>query len=223
MYTQEEKRKAVELYVKTNQSIKAVVSTLGYPSPNTLRNWYRSHLRGEEPLQKRKSKYSEEFKQSVIDSYYENGEDISLTAKLNGVPRSTFADWLRERNISHKPACISGTDVVKYSSEHKLMAVTEAVCGTDKIFRISAKYGISNTTLDNWRHQLLDTDSTTNMKKAGKKSTVKQHKPSEELENDELRQEYEKLRREAEEREALLHKVTLERDVLKVTLQILKK
>jgi transposase-like protein len=147
MYTQEELLKAIELYIKTNRSIKAVISTLGYPSPNMLRNWYRSHLRGEESQQKRTSKYSEEYKQSVIDSYYENGEDISLTAKQNGVPRSTLADWLQERHISHRPACISGTDVVKYGDEHKLMAVTEAACGTDLVFRMSSVYLSTSTFL----------------------------------------------------------------------------
>ena len=66
-------------------------------------------------------------------------------------------------------------------------------------------------------------DSSPDMLKDKKKSGLKQHKPSDELQDDELRREYEKLRQEAEEREALLHKVSLERDVLKVTLQILKK
>ena len=117
----------------------------------------------------------------------------------------------------------SGTDVVKYGDEHKLMAVTEAVCGTDSVFRICAKYGISGTTLDNWRNQLMGIDSSPDMLKDKKKSGLKQHKPSDELQDDELLREYEKLRQEAEEREALLHKVSLERDVLKVTLQILKK
>ncbi len=66
-------------------------------------------------------------------------------------------------------------------------------------------------------------DSSPDMLKDKKKTGLKQHKPSDELQDDKLRCEYEKLRQEAEEREALLHKVSLERDVLKVTLQILKK
>lgn len=222
MYTQEQKLKAIELYIKSKLSVRVVISTLGYPSPNMLRNWYRSYLRGEE-AQQRKSKYTEEYKQSIIDSYYSNCENITVTAKQNGLPRSTLVDWLQERHISSKPDCISGTDVVKYSDEHKLMAVTEAVCGTEPVFRICAKYGISGTTLDNWRNQLMGIDSSPDMLKDKKKSGLKQHKPSYELQDDELRREYEKLRHEAEEREALLHKVSLKRDVLKVTLQILKK
>ena len=55
MYTQEEKRKALELYIKSNLGIRAVNvnSTLGYPSPNMLRNWYRSYLKVEEPQQQK--------------------------------------------------------------------------------------------------------------------------------------------------------------------------
>jgi len=223
MYTQEQKLKAIELYIKSKLSVRAVISTLGYPSPNMLRRWCRSYLSNEKTLPPPKRKYTEEYKQCVIDKYYENNEDISLTAKQNGLPRSTLVDWLQERHISSKPDCISGTDVVKYSDEHKLMAVTEAVCGTEPVFRICAKYGISGTTLDNWRNQLMGIDSSPDMLKDKKKTGLKQRKPSDELQDDELRCEYEKLRQEAEEREALLHKVSLERDVLKVTLQILKK
>ena len=69
----------------------------------------------------------------------------------------------------------------------------------------------------------MGNDSSYDMLKEKKESVLKRHRPSDELQIDELRLEYEKLRQEAEEREALLHKVSLERDVLKVTLQILKK
>ena len=223
MYTQEEKKKAVELFINSGYSTSAVISTLGYPSRNILRRWYQSYLKNDGILPLPKRKYSEEYKQSVIESYYSNGENISLTAKQNGIPYSTLNDWLQERKIFHKPDCISGTDVVKYGDEHKLMAVTEANCNTEPNFRICAKYGISETTLYNWRRQLLGKDSSVEMAKTKKAAAPKQYKPSNELQNDELQHEYEVLRQELADKEAQLHKVSLERDVLKETLQILKK
>ena len=113
--------------------------------------------------------------------------------------------------------------MVKYGDEHKLMAVTEANCNTEPNFRICAKYGISETTLYNWRRQLLGKDSSVEMAKTKKAVAPKQYKPSNELQNDELQHEYEVLRQELADKEAQLHKVSLERDVLKETLQILKK
>ena len=223
MYTQEEKKKAVELFINSGFSTSAVISTLGYPSRNILRRWYQSYLKNDGILPLPKQKYSEEYKQSLIESYYSNGETISLTAEQNKIPYSTLNDWLQERKIFHKPDCISGTDVVKYGDEHKLMAVTEANCNTEPNFRICAKYGISETTLYNWRRQLLGKDSSVEMAKTKKAAAQKQHKPSNELQNDELQHEYEVLRQELADKEEQLHKVSLERDVLKETLQILKK
>jgi transposase-like protein len=44
MYSLTDREKAVELYIKSNFSEREVVRQLGYPSPNTLRSWYKEHL-----------------------------------------------------------------------------------------------------------------------------------------------------------------------------------
>ena len=62
----------------------------------------------------------------------------------------------------------------------------------------------------------MGNDSSHDMLKEKKESFFKRHKSSNELENDELRLKYVKLRQEAGERKALLHKVSLEREILKV-------
>lgn len=222
MYTQEEKRRAIELFIQSKQSVSAVISSLGYPSPNILRRWYREYKANNESIRSNKGKYTEEYKKSVIDSYLENGQNMSATAKQFGLPSSTLCDWIHERQISHQPDCVSGSDVVKYSSEHKLMVVTESVCGTEADFRLCAKYGISQTTLANWRKQLLGIDSQPNMSN-NKESSIKKHKLSKDLKEEELRREYDALLKELENKESQLQQTSMERDVLKVTLQVLKK
>lgn len=114
------------------------------PSPNILRNCYRPYLNNHKTLPPPKRQYTNDYKQSVIENYFENNGGISLTAKNNEITRSPLVNWHKKRHFSSKPDCISGTDMVKYSDEHKLMAVTEATCGTVPVFRICTKCGIFN-------------------------------------------------------------------------------
>ena len=44
VYSIEEKRKAVQLYIDSNFSERIVINNLGYPSPNTLRQWHREYM-----------------------------------------------------------------------------------------------------------------------------------------------------------------------------------
>ena len=45
MYSYEERMKAVQLYIESDCSETLVFNTLGYPSPNALRQWYREYMR----------------------------------------------------------------------------------------------------------------------------------------------------------------------------------
>lgn len=44
MYSLEERTKAIKLYIEADCNEGAVIRTLGYPSPNALRNWYTEYL-----------------------------------------------------------------------------------------------------------------------------------------------------------------------------------
>lgn len=43
MYTLEQRQKAVELFIATGHNDSLVIQTLGYPSPNALRQWWREY------------------------------------------------------------------------------------------------------------------------------------------------------------------------------------
>lgn len=127
MYCEEEKQKAIELYISVGEKTIPVVHALGYPSRHTLERWHLEYQdNGGCIPDGLTSKYSAEEKQAAIDFYTANDMNIVKTVKETGIPRSTIADWLAEKGIVRKPDCISGTDVVKYSDERKLMAVLEA-------------------------------------------------------------------------------------------------
>jgi transposase-like protein len=46
MYSYEERKKAVELYLQFGKSACAVIRDLGYPTFSMLKLWYREYLEG---------------------------------------------------------------------------------------------------------------------------------------------------------------------------------
>ena len=44
MYTYDQRMKAVRTYIESHFSENYVIETLGYPSPNALRVWYKEYL-----------------------------------------------------------------------------------------------------------------------------------------------------------------------------------
>lgn len=76
MYTPEEKKKAVQLYIRYNKQLRKTVRTLGYPSPNALRQWYADYKNGIEfkDTFSRKPKYNKEQKTNVLNYYINHGK-----------------------------------------------------------------------------------------------------------------------------------------------------
>ena len=50
MYSLEERAKAVKLYIDAGCNESTVIRTLGYPSPNALRSWYKEYLSSSKTL-----------------------------------------------------------------------------------------------------------------------------------------------------------------------------
>ena len=44
MYSYDERLRTVELYIKLGERIGAITRQLGYPTNNSLKNWYREFL-----------------------------------------------------------------------------------------------------------------------------------------------------------------------------------
>jgi len=88
MYSYEERKKAVELYIKFDKSASAVVRELGYPTTRMLTLWYREYL--EEGDLHKKSRlqkgYTAEQKKAAIQYYQEHGRSLTRTVKALGYP-----------------------------------------------------------------------------------------------------------------------------------------
>ena len=102
MYSYEQMIKAVTLYIKLEKRTALTIQTLGYPTKNTLKGWFKTYqLQGDLPrgYQRKKTLFSVEQKTNAINHYLENGCSMTYTIRCLGYPcRSTLRKWLRERH-----------------------------------------------------------------------------------------------------------------------------
>ena len=79
MYTLEEKKKAVDLFIKYDLSPAAVIHELGYPSKGRLYKWYQEYKETGElsDYKKQSGKYTKEQRETAVKYYLEHGKSIS--------------------------------------------------------------------------------------------------------------------------------------------------
>lgn len=99
MYSYEERKKAVELYIQYGYRAAAVIRELGYPDRHTLKRWAREYEEDRDLHQRYRcaGKYSKEQKEAALKHYAEHGRCAAQTTKALGYPSPTvFRRWLNE-------------------------------------------------------------------------------------------------------------------------------
>ena len=120
MFSYEERLKAIKLLLQYDMSYSTVIRELGYPSKESLRNWYYEY-RKEGKLHRdfvKKTKYSKQEKQIAVDYYIEHGKCVSRTVKKLDYPSRPMLDkWILELKPREKKYCRSGGYNIKYTRE----------------------------------------------------------------------------------------------------------
>lgn len=222
MYTYEQKKKAVDLFIQYDLSPAAVMHELGYPSKGRLYKWYQEYKETgqiSDGSKKNSGKYTKEQRETAVKYYLEHGKSISRTIRALGYPqKTTLCDWLNEdvdgsqRKFYYKR---SGT-LPRKSLAIKEMAVKEYLSGEKTPSQIAREYDICPYTIYGWRDQLIGKE---------KKNTGKKHKDYPKLPDNvsELKDEVKKLTKEAEELREQVFQLQLERDILAKAAEIIKK
>lgn len=226
-YTAEERKRAVELLIKYDLSIHAVICELGYPSRGMLYLWYREYQASGnvDKYQQSKSKYSPEQRKQAVDYYVAHGRSIARTIKALGYPGKTrLAEWINgdlPQNL-RRWNCKSDNSVVKYTHEQKEEIVKAYCINQYTPKQITEIYGVCPGTLYTWKKQLLGQEKSRAMPKNKKVNFT--HEPNLTDETiDNLRTEKEALEQQVLELQKDIHKLQLERDILEKAGEILKK
>lgn len=209
MYSLEEKKKAVDLYIQYDKQLSKTIKTFGYPSRNSLRGWYYEFRDSGEfkDTYTRKQRYSEDEKEKAIKYYFEHGTNATKTIAALGYPcRAVLKQWIAEKFPGQQKDCSYRKSLIEYTEEQKESAVKELLLREKPVKDIADNIGVDRVTLYNWKNQQL-----------GKEATAKV-KPKVDLPNDK-----ESLELELKRLKEQIHRLELEKDILEKTTDIIKK
>ncbi len=221
VYSLEDRMKAVELYLKCGSSPAAARRELGYPTKNTLKQWareYRATGALHERYRPRRPKHSEEQKQTAVDYYLQHGRSMRRTVRALGYPsQAKLKAWLDEA-LPERPGLYStglSRPKVELTFEQKQAAVVDLESRDGPAREVSDRYGVSRTALYQWRYRLLGKGRSVSRQKRGNPATTG--------DEDALSDKVKSLKQQVELLEKQVHRLQLERDVLEVTAELLKK
>ena len=153
-HTQEEKQKAIELYIRSGFSPTTVQRTLGYPSRSTLSHWYHDYLkRGYVRAPKHwTGKFTEEQKRIAIDHYLATGRNASKTVRDLGYPsRTLLSQWIDEL----APGMRKTTKPHKKFTDEERIEVLLKSAKTPTVKQVIKDFNIDKVTFYNWRKKFL--------------------------------------------------------------------
>jgi len=224
MFSYEERLKAVKLLPQYDMSYSTVIRELGYPSKESLRNWYYEY-RKEGELHRdlvRNTKYSEEQKQIAVDYYIEHGKCVSGTVKKLGYPSRPMLDkWILELKPEEKKHCRCGGYNVKYTREQKEEAVISLCTRNKPAKEVAAEYGTTRENLYNWKRQLLQEECVHSMDKKDHNKPKKTKAIAAKITK--LEEQKDDLSLRVIELRTEVHRFKIERDIYEKAAEIIKK
>lgn len=217
MYSAEQRRKAIETYIKFDHSIADTIRELGYPARHTLYKWWQEfQLYGEAPreIKRRKSKYSEEQKKTAVDYYLEHGKSISRTIRAVGYPcHAKLCAWIDEIAPEQRKRFDPKPKKDATPIEKKMEAVIELETRNGTAKEVADKHGVSRITPYLWRRNMLGYNDGESKTKGEPVS-----KPYDDLPDD-----IETLRKKERDLKKQVRMLQIEIDVRQATLDFLKK
>ena len=206
MYSFEEKKHAIELYVKYDKSCAATTDELGYPCRMQLLTWYETYVKqGDEGLGRNIERYSPAQRRIAVDYFSDHGRRDARTRRALGYPKSfdKLREWIEELEPEK---CGSRRAARSLAYEQKKDAVIDLETRRVSAREVADAYGVERCTIYNLKRELL-----------GKERRGRTNGGN--RESDEVCD----LRREVDDLEEKTRRLELEKDILEGTVEILRK
>lgn len=218
MYSTEQRRAAIETFIKFDHSYADTIAELGYPNRHTLGNWWREYeATGEVPVAKivREPRFTEEQKREAVDHYLSHGRRLGRTMRALGYPRSrmTLCGWIDELAPGQRRSRGPNPKRDPVPVEKKVRVVAELEARTGPAAEIAERHGVSRTAPYAWRREIMG-DNVGGTEEKGVPVSK---------EYDDLPDDVGELQDMLREAKMQLRRVQLELDVRQATLEIVKK
>lgn len=219
MYSQEQRRLAIETYIELDYSIADTVATLGFPNRHTLSTWWKEYeSTGEIPVGKnrhRESMYSDRQARAAANHYLEHGKSLARTMRALGYPKSrmTLCKWIDELAPGERKKRGPNPKRDPVPIEERIRVDAELEARTGAAAEIAERHGVSRTAPYVWRREIMGDNA----------GGTEEKGPPVSKEYDDLPDDVGELQDMLREAKTRLRKVQLELDVRQATLEIVKK
>lgn len=89
MFSTEQRRIAIETFIRFDHGYADAIAELGYPTRHSLRAWYKDYLEHGEvrpPKRRREPKFTLEMRRAAVDYYLAHGKGLAGTMRGMGYP-----------------------------------------------------------------------------------------------------------------------------------------
>ena len=159
MFSTEQRKIAIETFIRFDHSYADTIAELGYPTRHSLRAWYKDYLEHGEvrpPKRQREPKLALEMRQAAVDHCLAHGKGLARTMRKMGYPAS------RERLCDRADELAPGQR--KYRGPNpkagpvplaeKTRAVAELESRNGPAAEVAEKHGVSRTAPYVWRGEI---------------------------------------------------------------------
>lgn len=218
MYSTEQRRLAIETFIRFGHSYADTIAELGYPDRHTLNSWWREYREtGEVPVGKmiREPRFSDDQKREAVEHYLGHGKSLSRTMRALGYPKGsdTLRGWIDELAPGQRKYRGPNPKRDPVPVEKKVQVVAELEARTGPAAEIAERHGVPRTAPYIWRREIMG-DNVGDTEKKGVPVS---------REYDDLPDDIEVLQDMLREAKMQLRRVQLELEVRQATLEIVKK
>ena len=146
MFSTEQRRIAIETFIRFDHGYADTIAELGYPTRHSLRAWCKDYLeRGEvrPPKRRREPKLALEMRRAAVDYYLAHGKSLARTMRRMGYPasREYLCGWIDELAPGQRKHGGPNPRRDPVPIEKKVQVVAELEARTGPAAQIAEKHG----------------------------------------------------------------------------------
>ena len=156
MFSTEQRRIAIEAFIRFDHSHADTIAEPGYPTRHSLRAWYKDYLEHGEvrpPKRRREPKFTLEMRQAAVDYYLAHGKSLAGTMRRMGCPasRECLCGWIDELAPGQGRYRGPSPKAGPVPLAEKIRAVAEPGSRSGTAAEVAGKHGAPRTAPHVWR------------------------------------------------------------------------
>jgi len=160
MFSTEQRRIAIETFIRFDHSYADTIAELGYPTRHSLRAWYKDYLEHGEvrpPKRQREPRLALEMRQAAVDCCPAHGKSLARTMRRMGCPasRECLCDWTEELAPGQRICRGQNPKAGPVPLAEKIQAVAGPGSRSGTAAEVAEKHGVPRTAPYVWRREIM--------------------------------------------------------------------